>query len=101
MSEVVREDPATGVALLRINRPEALNALNMVTREVLAKVASEADRDPSVRVIIITGSARAFAAGADLKELRARTVLDAEFAGSRAAWSALERCRKPLIAKGK
>jgi enoyl-CoA hydratase/carnithine racemase len=98
MSEVVREDPAPGVALLRTNRPEALNALNMAAREAIAKAVTEADRDPNVRVIIITGIGRAFAAGADLKELRARTVLDDEFAASRAAWAALERCRKPLIA---
>lgn len=98
MSEVVREDPAPGVALLRTNRPEALNSLNMAAREAIAKAVTEADRDPNVRVIIITGIGRAFAAGADLKELRARTVLDDEFAASRAAWAALERCRKPLIA---
>ncbi len=98
MSEILREEPAAGVALLRINRPEALNALNMATRQVLAKEVAELDHDSAIRVIIITGNDRAFAAGADLKELRARTVLDAEFAASRAAWAALERCRKPLIA---
>jgi enoyl-CoA hydratase/carnithine racemase len=98
MSEVLREDPAPGVALLRINRPESLNALNMAAREAIAKETTKADSDPNVRVIVVTGIGRAFAAGADLKELRARTVLDAEFAASRAAWAALERCRKPLIA---
>ncbi len=98
MFEVLREDPIAGVALLRINRPKALNALNMAAREALAKEVTKAEQDPDVRAIIITGNDRAFAAGADLKELRARTVLDAEFAASRAAWAALEQCRKPLIA---
>ena len=98
MSEVLRETPAAGVALLRLNRPATLNALSMALREALAKDVDALAADPAVRAIIITGDARAFAAGADLKELRDRTVLDRQFAASRDAWSSLERCRKPLIA---
>ncbi|MGW2441159.1 enoyl-CoA hydratase-related protein, partial [Streptomyces goshikiensis] len=57
-------------ALLTLNRPKALNALNLqVMNEVVA--ATEAlDRDPDIGCIVLTGSAKAFAAGADIKEMR-------------------------------
>ena len=98
MSQIVLEKPAPGVALLRLNRPEALNALDMAIREELALRITELGEDAEVRVIVITGSERAFAAGADLAELRSRAVLDRQFTTSRKAWAALEQCPKPLIA---
>jgi enoyl-CoA hydratase/carnithine racemase len=98
MSEVLLESPHPHVAVLRINRPDKLNSLNMAVREEIAAHVTALDRDETVRVIIITGNEKAFAAGADIEELRARAVLDAQFPASRAAWAALENCRKPLIA---
>lgn len=57
------------VAILRLNRPEALNALNQqVMTEVVARIEA-IDRDPSVAVTVLTGAGRAFAAGADIKEM--------------------------------
>lgn len=98
MSEVLLESPHPRVAVLKINRPDKLNSLNMAVREEIAAHVTALDRDETVRVIIITGNGKAFAAGADIEELRARAVLDAQFPASRAAWAALENCRKPLIA---
>ena len=98
MAEILEERPADGVALLRINRPDVLNALSMSVRATLAEIVTRLDADPGVRALVITGDEKAFAAGADLGELRTRTVHDTNFRSSRAAWEAMEACRKPLIA---
>jgi enoyl-CoA hydratase len=98
VAEIIRENPANGVALLRINRPEVLNALSMSVRAELAGIVNELATDPAILAIVITGDEKAFAAGADLQELQKRTVHDSQFAASRAAWIALEACRKPIIA---
>ncbi len=98
MSVVLLERPGTGVALLRLNRPDRLNALNMAVRESLAAHFTELAADDAVRCIVITGDEKAFAAGADVAELAERTPTDAAFARSRAAWTAIERYRRPIIA---
>ena len=98
MSEVVRESPQAGVALLRINRPEVLNALSVPVRLALAAEIDALSDDDETRVIVITGGDKVFAAGADLSELKTRTVKDAQTKQSRAAWVALDNCPKPVIA---
>lgn len=98
MTEVLLENPQTGVALLRVNRPEAMNALNMSVRAALATHIIALDADPQIRAIVITGDEKAFAAGADLVELSKRTILDPAFRDSRVAWTAIEACRTPIIA---
>ena len=98
MPEILEERPSEGVALLRINRPEALNALSMSVRALIAEIIVRLDADAEVRAIVITGDERAFAAGADLVELKKRTVHDTNFRSSRAAWEALDGCRTPVIA---
>ena len=65
---VLVESPAEGVRLLRINRPEARNALNMEVRIELARLITAFNADPEVRSIILAGDAKSFAAGADIKE---------------------------------
>jgi enoyl-CoA hydratase len=96
--EVLREDVGEGVVLLRLNRPEVLNALSLSVRATLAALVTELDNDPACKAIVITGDERAFAAGADLAELKKRTVHDTQFRDSRVAWIALEACEKPIIA---
>lgn len=98
MSVVLLERPVAGVALLRLNRPDRLNALNMAVRESLASHFTDLAADDAIRCVVITGDEKAFAAGADVAELAARTPTDEAFAKSRAAWSALERYRRPVIA---
>jgi enoyl-CoA hydratase/carnithine racemase len=98
MSVVLLERPGAGVALLRLNRPDRLNALNMAVREALASHFIGLAADDSVRCVVITGDEKAFAAGADVAELAQRTPADEAFAKSRAAWGALERYRRPIIA---
>ena len=90
-----------GVALVTLNRPEAMNALSRGLRAQLAQVMREVDEDTRVRVVILTGAGeRAFTAGLDLKELGADTAnLGAANAEDAAAnpVKAVEQCRKPVI----
>ena len=87
------------VALIRLNRPEALNALNSTLLGELADALAAADRNDKVRCIVITGSDKAFAAGADIKEMAEKGAIDmfsADFFS--AETEALLRVRKPIIA---
>ena len=96
---VERPQAAPGVTLIRLNRPEALNALNTTLLAELAQALAAAEADDGVGAIVLTGSAKAFAAGADIKEMSDKTyaqMFKADFftAGARA----IEQCRKPIIA---
>ena len=70
---IEHEEP---VLIVRLNRPDALNALNNKLLEELSIVMKDADRNDSIRVIILTGSKKAFAAGADIKEMMAKDFVD-------------------------
>ena len=88
-----------GVTLIRLHRPEALNALNSKLLAELGAAISTAEADDAVGCIVLTGSDRAFAAGADIKEMSDKTyaqMFKTDFftAGARA----IEQCRKPVIA---
>jgi enoyl-CoA hydratase len=98
MSVVLLERPGAGVALLRLNRPDRLNALDMAVRERLAAHFTDLAADDAVRCVVITGDEKAFAAGADVAELAERTATDDAFAKARAAWAAIERYRRPIVA---
>ena len=90
---------AEGVAVLTLNRPEALNALNAQVWRALVAALEAADADPAVRAIIVTGSDKAFAAGADVAEMAQKTFADVVRTDFLAAESArIERIRKPVIA---
>lgn len=86
------------VGLITLNRPEALNALSdAMGREILA-AAQAFDADPGVGAIVITGSSRAFAAGADIKEMAQKSSVDMYVSNWFSAWDELARVRTPLIA---
>jgi enoyl-CoA hydratase len=87
------------VVLIRLNRPDALNALNAAMMTELAQALTAADADPQVRCIILTGSEKAFAAGADVREMAGKSFVDV-FAGDLFGpeVAAIERVRKPIIA---
>ena len=86
-------------ALIRLNRPEALNALNLTLMGELAQAMAQADADPAVRCIVLTGSEKAFAAGADVREMAQKSFTDV-FAGDLFGpeAEAILRVRKPVIA---
>jgi enoyl-CoA hydratase len=87
------------IALIRLNRPEALNALNATLMSELSTALTAADGNDKVRCIVITGSEKAFAAGADIKEMAEKTFVDV-YAGDffAADAEAIMRVRKPIIA---
>ncbi|ODU04352.1 MAG: enoyl-CoA hydratase [Pseudonocardia sp. SCN 72-86] len=90
------EDSAVG--LIRLNRPKQLNALNQqVMREVVA-AAQAFDADPAVGAIVVTGSDRAFAAGADIAEMATLSYAEVVAQDLFAGWDALTRLRTPTIA---
>ncbi|OXM51296.1 enoyl-CoA hydratase [Amycolatopsis alba] len=86
------------VALITLNRPKALNALNLRAMREITGAAGELGQDPGVGAIVLTGSAKAFAAGADIKEMQPQSFSDVYAADWFAGWDALSRVRVPLIA---
>jgi len=87
------------VLLIRLNRPEALNALNATLLQELAQTLTEADANPEVRCIVLTGSDKAFAAGADIKQMASMSYADvvtADLFGAEAR--IIAGIRKPIIA---
>lgn len=86
------------VGTITLNRPAALNALNSLVMVEVTGAAAELDADPGIGAIIITGSAKAFAAGADIKEMATLSFSEVFEADFFAAWSRLAAVRTPLIA---
>jgi enoyl-CoA hydratase len=86
------------VGLIRLNRPQALNALNAALIDELGAALDDFERDNSIGCIIITGSPKAFAAGADIKEMQAKTYADAYLGDFIASWERVSRTRKPIVA---
>ncbi|MFT3687972.1 enoyl-CoA hydratase [Paenirhodobacter sp.] len=87
------------VALIRLNRPDALNALNSTLLNELVDALHQLDSNEKVRCIVLTGSEKAFAAGADIKEMSSKSFVDmfgSNFFGTES--DALLRTRKPIIA---
>lgn len=86
------------VAILTLNRPEALNALNGQVMLDVTGLLAELDPDPTVGAIVLTGSTKAFAAGADIKEMRAQNFAAVYSTNWFGDWDAISRVRTPLIA---
>jgi len=96
---LIVESPEPGVTLIRLNRPQALNALNGQLMDELTAALDAAEADPAVGCMVITGSDRAFAAGADIKEMASKSYADVygeDFITRN--WERASRCRKPVIA---
>ena len=87
-----------GVGLIRLNRPKALNALNQETMHAVVEAAQAWDADPQVRAIVLTGSAKAFAAGADIKEMASKSYAEVYAADWFSQWGRLAEVRIPVIA---
>jgi enoyl-CoA hydratase len=86
------------VALVRLNRPEALNALNAKLIEELDAALAAFEADDAIGCIVLTGSEKAFAAGADIKEMRDKSFADAFLGDFLGRWDAVARARKPIVA---
>eukprot|EP00898_Chlorokybus_atmophyticus_P003955 jgi/Chlat1/4560/Chrsp29S04464 len=105
LTEIVRpedkeeaEKPGSAVGLVRINRPKALNALNTTTMHEIVAALKHFDHDKDVGAMVLTGSERAFAAGADIKEMQGETFPSMHASDFFAGWEGVKAVRKPVIA---
>jgi enoyl-CoA hydratase len=95
---IVERDGARRIALVRFNRPKQLNALNGQVMDALCEALELLDRDDGVRAIVVTGSERAFAAGADIGEMAEASPIDMLRTNRIAQWDRVRRISKPIIA---
>ena len=86
------------VGWITLNRPKVLNALNLQLMHEVLDAATALDRDPEIGCVVITGSAKAFAAGADIAEMAPQDYMDMYLNDWFAAWDRLAQLRKPIIA---
>jgi len=96
---IILEKKETGVGLIQLNRPDALNALNAGLMEELSHALDDLEANKNIGAIVITGNEKAFAAGADIKEMQSRSFIDvyqADFITK--DWERIDQCRKPVIA---
>ena len=98
MGELVETSLDGHVALLRLNRPEARNALSPEMMERLAAELERLDPDPEVRCIVIAGSDEVFAAGADIKAMSERSFAEALYHPAAEFWKRLAKVKTPLVA---
>lgn len=86
------------IALIELNRPKELNALNLQLMTELKVALQELDKNDEVRVIILTGDEKAFAAGADIKQMADKTAIDMLKIDQFSTWDKIRKTSKPLIA---
>jgi enoyl-CoA hydratase len=95
---VVERQAAARTALVRLNRPKQLNALNGAVMDDLCGALEELDRDDGVRAIVVTGNERAFAAGADIGEMAEASPIQMLTTNRIGQWDRIRRVSKPVIA---
>jgi enoyl-CoA hydratase len=86
------------VGIIRLNRPQALNALNLALEAELSLAIDGFEADPNIGCILITGSEKAFAAGADIKEMADKSFTDAFLGNFAGNWDRAAKARKPIVA---
>lgn len=86
------------IALIELNRPKELNALNLQLMQEMRDALRQLDNDAEVRVIVITGNEQAFAAGADIKQMADKTAIDMLMIDQFSTWDQIRKTRKPIIA---
>jgi len=101
--QVVLRETRDGVQTLKLNRPDKLNALDFALTEGLVQALKDADADPSIRVVIVTGAGRGFCAGADTREFQVLTPDNQALVERRAALTTelqglVKQMSKPVIA---
>lgn len=94
----VNESYEKHIALIELNRPKELNALNLQLMGELRDALKALDDNDDVRVIIITGNEKAFAAGADIKQMANKTAIDMLKIDQFSTWDQIRKTKKPLIA---
>lgn len=95
---LINKQVAPFVAHVQLNRPKELNALNLELMLEIKQALIELDEDPEVRAIVLSGNERAFAAGADIKQMAGRTAMDMLKIDQFSTWDSMRKTKKPLIA---
>jgi enoyl-CoA hydratase len=95
---LVTEQHAPAIALIQLNRPKELNALNLQLMQELRDTLQQLDKNEKVKVIIITGNKQAFAAGADIKQMADKTAVDMLMIDQFSTWDQIRKTKKPIIA---
>ena len=95
---VLIERPSEGVALVRLHRPEATNALSLELQHQLAQAFTELAHDDAVRCIVLTGGEQVFAAGGDIRSMVEATPVDILQRHTERLWAPIQHCPKPVIA---
>ena len=90
-----REEP---IAIVRLNRPEVLNALSLELLNAVADAVEALDADPAIRCIILTGGEKAFSAGADISQFLSASPIDVALGERMARWDRFRRVNTPIIA---
>jgi enoyl-CoA hydratase len=98
MSETIIVETRGRVGLIRLNRPQALNALNSALIRDLARAVDAFEANDTIGCMVVTGSDKAFAAGADIKEMAGKTVTEVFLGDFLATWHCLADARKPVVA---
>jgi len=95
---IITENYQPSIALIQLNRPKELNALNLELMGELRDALKALDANEAVRVIVITGNEKAFAAGADIKQMAGKSAIDMLMADQFSTWDQIRKTRKPIIA---
>ncbi|MDA0686268.1 MAG: enoyl-CoA hydratase-related protein [Bacteroidetes bacterium] len=95
---LVNDQVTEYVAHIQLNRPKELNALNLQLMQEIKHALGVLDEDDRVRAIVISGNERAFAAGADIKQMAGKTAIDMLNIDQFSTWDAIRRTKKPLVA---
>ena len=95
---IVNEQYEPFVALIQLNRPKELNALNTTLMQELRDTLQQLDKNDQVRVIVLTGNEQAFAAGADIKQMADKSTVDMLRIDQFSTWDQIKKTKKPLIA---
>lgn len=95
--QFIETEKEGSIGLIKLNRPKVLNALNRTMIREIVQTLEELDRDPSIKVMVVTGNGRAFAAGADIDEMAHENAMEMELANQFADWDRISLVKKPVI----
>ncbi len=97
-NEIIVERIDGQIGVVRLNRPEVLNALNLATMDQIVAALEAFDQEPEIRCMIISGSERVFGAGADISDMADAGMVEMYLRNQFAKWERIKRIQKPLIA---
>ena len=98
MAQVLLDRPSDAIAIVRLNRPEVRNALNLTIRQEMAAIFRELADDTKLRCVVLTGNDQAFAAGADIADMSRIDAIEMYHRHTERLWAAVGECPVPVIA---